>query len=553
MNLYHNRALRKYLKVFFINPYIFIYLFSGIPTLISYPFIHSDEAWLSGLSRAWLTERSIAVTEPFFDLVPRAPHALKMIFHGIQAFFFSVFGYGILQTRVISLLFGLVTLMVFHRLLQRLLREKNSENIATFFTTMLAIDPQFVATAHLGRQEIVLAFLLVSAILVMVGDRATVGARTASAGDNVLRSGFVRGAIAGAIVAIGIGVHPAAFMVAAAVAGVALVMKNRMALLGGFVLACAAGALAFILASLWLNPEFFHDYRAFGDSVEVGVPFYIKIVRFPDYYQKLWYRHAGTYFIPELRLLIPLYLLSLAGCTALFIKSKQRVLLMAPLAVAGFNVALVMVGKYGPPLFALQVPLFYLSMALLFAAAVPKTGTLRGRASVAAVLALVAGSAVVSFVGAASYGKEGYAHYASSISDALGEDIERLEVRGEKALVLGNLNAEYALPYGSLLDFRNLALLDESGLDFASYVVSRGITHVLYPQEMDVIYRERPVWNILYGNVASYYDDMQSFLAGSCTRLTSFSSPVYGMRIVPYSGDQDWLVTVYRVNGVLSP
>ncbi|MBN2875123.1 MAG: hypothetical protein JXM71_08505, partial [Spirochaetales bacterium] len=117
MNLHQKPSLRKCLNVFFINLYIFIYLFLSVPSLSSYPSVHSDEPWLSGLSRAWLNEGSFTVTEPFFDLIPRAPHALKVIFHGVQALVFAIFGYGSVQTRTISLLFGLATLIMFHKLL----------------------------------------------------------------------------------------------------------------------------------------------------------------------------------------------------------------------------------------------------------------------------------------------------------------------------------------------------------------------------------------------------------------------------------------------------
>ncbi|MFO7850737.1 MAG: 4-amino-4-deoxy-L-arabinose transferase, partial [Spirochaetia bacterium] len=64
---------------------------------------------------------------------------------------------------------------------------------------------------------------------------------------------------------------------------------------------------------------------------------------------------------------------------------------------------------------------------------------------------------------------------------------------------------------------------------------------------MDLIYRRRPVWNILYGNVAGYYEEMKEYLEEECTAAGSFSAPTYGMRITRYSGTRPWKVTVYRV------
>jgi hypothetical protein len=114
--------------------------------------------------------------------------------------------------------------------------------------------------------------------------------------------------------------------------------------------------------------------------------------------------------------------------------------------------------------------------------------------------------------------------------------------------VLANLNTEYACDEGHLLDYRNLDYLDQNGLTFAEYVESRGIKYIVYPQEMDYIYAHRPVWNILYGNLYPYYDDMKRYLAEHCTQTAAFTSP-YAMRIAGLMDEQAWMVTVYRVTG----
>ncbi len=514
--------------------------------LTYYPFVHSDEAWLSGLSRAWLREASVTVTEPFFDLYPRAPHALKIIFHGIQAAFFSVAGYGIFQTRLVSLLFGLGSLALFYRLTTRLTArdmsgrapEINRNGYAGLFTTLLALDPQFIAAAHLGRQEILLVFLLLAGLNLWTAETPPGG-------------GFKRGLLTGGGVAVGIGVHPAIFLVAAALAGALLVSRRRFAALGGLALVSAAGALLFVLLSWGMNPDFFRDYAAFGDAVEVGVPGYIKLVRFPDYYQKIWFRHSGTYFIPELRPLFPFYLVAPVLSTALGFWRRDRNLLLPGLALAAFNVALIILGKYGPPLFALQLPLCYLAAALVYAQVFSRsdapTRRVAGAAVGVALALLVGGSAAYNLTEAPRRKTETYAAYAASIRDALAPEIALFPARNEPIRVLGNLNAEYALPYAGLLDFRNLDYLKTAGIDFEGYIRSRGITHILYPEEMETIYRERPVWNILYGNVAAYYADLHRFIDKRCLRVASFASPRYGMRIVAYSGKKAWKVTLYRV------
>lgn len=526
--------MSKWLHANFIYLFLFIYVLFNIFTLLHYPFVHSDEAWLSGLTRSWLNRGTIAATEPFFDLYPRAPHAIKILYHAMQAVIFLVGGYGIFQTRLLSLALAIAGLIAFRQLLLRFLPERDRVLRAGFITILLALDPQFISAAHLGRQEIALVLLLVLAALRLFPKGGEPG-------------GFVRGLQAGLVVAVAIGIHPAAFLVAAALTGMILTMRRRFSTLAGFFAACGLGALLFVGLSLWMNPSFFHDYIAFGDSVEVGVPWYIKLVRFPAWYQKLWYRYSGTYWIPELRPLVPLYILSVAASLALAIVRAERKLLVPFFALAGFNTALVLLGKFGAPLLVLEIPLCYMALALATSHGRRRVHARAAPVVAALLLALVAGTTAYNLADVRRTSPERYADYEGNIRRVLAAEEPMLKAEGAELRVLGNLNAEYALPYGALLDFRNLAYLKTANLDFAAYVMTRNITHILYPQEMDIIYKERPVWNILYGNVAAYYGDMQRFLQENCDAVGSFDAPVYGMRIVAYSGKRSWKVTLYRV------
>ncbi len=539
MNLYQDSKLYKWLHDNFIYLFLSIYILFNICVVVYFPPVHSDESWLSGLTRAWLNQRSVTVTEPFFDLYPRAPHAIKILYHGAQAIVFTLFGYGIFQTRLLSLGLGIAALLVFRRLLSRVLPENHGANLVNLFTVLLALDPQFIIAAHLGRQEIALILILLLATLRLFPKNGNPG-------------GFIRGLGAGLWVAIGIGIHPAAFLVAAVLTGIILTQPRRLSTLAGFFTACSIGALFFVSLSLWMNPTFFHDYIAFGDSVEVGVPWFIKLIRFPAWYQKLWYRYSGTYWIPELRPLLPLYGLSVAGSLALGIAKTERKLLVPFFALAGFNVALIILGKFGVPLFALEVPLCYWALALVFSQVVPRPPPRAAPWIASLLIVLGAGTTVYNLTDPLRGISERYTDYEGHIRSAIVAEEPLLKAEGARLRVLGNLNAEYALPYGALLDFRNLAYLKASSLDFAAYIRTRNITHILYPEEMDVIYRERPVWNILYGNVAAYYDDMQRFLKRDCVVAASFESPVYGMRIVLYSGKRPWRVTLYRVKRSLT-
>ena len=66
---------------------LFIYFLVNLSFLTHFPFIHSDESWLSGLSRNILETKNFSSTETFFDLYLRNPHAIKIIFHSIQIMF----------------------------------------------------------------------------------------------------------------------------------------------------------------------------------------------------------------------------------------------------------------------------------------------------------------------------------------------------------------------------------------------------------------------------------------------------------------------------------
>lgn len=86
--------------------YILMACLLSLSFLESFPFVHSDESWLAGLSRAMLEEKSIGVTEPFFDARPRYPHGIKALFHLMQMGMITLFGYGVRAARLLSWIGG---------------------------------------------------------------------------------------------------------------------------------------------------------------------------------------------------------------------------------------------------------------------------------------------------------------------------------------------------------------------------------------------------------------------------------------------------------------
>ena len=102
-----------------INPKWFIYIFLLVWFLLQFsfltefPFMHSDESWLSTLSRDMLVNKDLGVTESVFDVMPRYPHAIKVVFHLVQMAFIQVFGYQLFSVRLISLVCGVGVLYFF--------------------------------------------------------------------------------------------------------------------------------------------------------------------------------------------------------------------------------------------------------------------------------------------------------------------------------------------------------------------------------------------------------------------------------------------------------
>ena len=115
MSLLENKKilqLQPYAIIFF---YLLAYFILNLLFLTKFPFVHSDEAWLSGLTRNMMENKSLWVTEPFFDLKPRNPHGFKTLFHVLQMPFITIFSYKVFSARLMSLTFSVFTLFVFYK------------------------------------------------------------------------------------------------------------------------------------------------------------------------------------------------------------------------------------------------------------------------------------------------------------------------------------------------------------------------------------------------------------------------------------------------------
>lgn len=496
---------------------IFVYLAAffvvNLLLLEKFPFMHSDESWLSGLTRAMMS-RGPGVTEPFFDLMPRFPHAIKILFHGIQMPFILAFGYNLFAVRLVSLLFGTALLYVFYRLCSLLFQGTIKPLVMTM---ILSVDVQFIYASHMARQDIIIAFGIVAVLYFVM--------------SGIDRWSYKKDVIAGVLTGVFVGIHPNSLMVALAAGGLYLyyvfakkLKVRNLLVLVGVVAACAG---VFVAISYSFDSQFLPHYMKFGSTLGVDMSLIEKVQYLPSYFEKLFLGVSGTYYTPPVGMQLTLFGAAVIGGAVAVIRKRGVLRILVPLicVVAG----IVFIGRYSQPAVILLFPLCWL-LVFYLVDMLPKV-----LKTVCLGLVGAAVLAVSLFTIAADIDND-YEEYISHVESSVPKGV----------VVLANLNTEYAFSEGTMHDVRNLQFLEDKEMSFEKYVRSRGVEYIVYPQEMDFIAERRPVWNIIYGNVIPYYDDMKRFLNEECSVVSEFTSP-YAMRIVQYSDKQEWTVTVYRV------
>ena len=566
--------------------FLFAYLLCNLLFLTRYPIVHSDESWLSGLTRNMMAENSPGVTEPFFDLKPRYPHAVKILFHLLQMPFIAAFGYSVFAVRLLSLVAGVVALWLFYRCG----RICAPFPVAFGAMALMSVHGQFIAAAHTARQEILLLCAIFALALVLLECR-----------DDLTRK---HGVLLGLIVGLSVGLHPNSFLLAV---GCGLAMLLHMAVRRSFraaPLLCFIGvtgalALVFVGLSFSFDPQFPAHYRLYGQSeFELDVPVTDKFAALGDYLAKLWRGESGTYTLPDLAL--PLLLCAgLTGFAFWRAFHRRDARAATPLGLTlGALLGTVLIGRYNqlsaalwmlPSLLGLPVlltpPAAPLTSQYANGSALPIAVRLPVAARQSAIGASPAASATTQNVNGAALPtvappsannpppvprcalRHATPRVRALLLTGLAVAMALTSVAPIRAAwpydyqtyldsiatyvspqtkTLANLNAGFYFANGSLLDVRNLTYLQANGLTFAQYVESRGVQAILWPDEMDFLYRRRPDFNALYGN-PRYVPEVEAFLQARCTLLGAFDSPGYGTRLVQRIGTPQ-TVRVYRVN-----
>lgn len=480
---------------FYIPIFIIAYFTINVFFLTEFPFVHSDESWLSGLSRHMLNIGSFNTSEPFFIEYPRAIHGLRLVFVSIQMIFMRLFNYSIFSMRLISLLASTMTLWMVSKLLQQLKYNPLAQVISLL---LMAVNIQFIYASHMARQESLI--LLIMVIVFTLNYKKT------------------QSILTGSLIGFSIGIHPNSFLIAIGIGFLYLykiiIKETSVKELVKLIVVTAIGALAFISVSLTINPSFFSDYMKFGESLGVVNFDITRLEGFFIYYYKLYHQIGGTYLLLPIKLdLLFLSLTSLVGLLTFKNKDTSKIFMM----IIGINLGYFIIGRYNQT--AIVFTLFF---NLLYWIVLIKPLKLSRYIFVVFFL-----SFFVITCHSITLDHENY----KSLE-------EHFQLEGK---VLGNLNMAYHLEDEQLIDYRNLWFVT----DFEAYVVEHNIKYIVLAEEMSYIKKTSPKWDILYGSLP-YYDNMITYLE-NCFLIDEFESPTYGMRIARYIDTYPWTIKIYEV------
>ncbi|SCZ79425.1 ArnT family glycosyltransferase [Acidaminobacter hydrogenoformans] len=510
--------LRKHWFFVMLAAYALLSLF----WLTRFPFVHSDESWLSGLTRQIMTQGSFQVTEPFFDLYPRNPHAIKLLFHSLQMPWLLTLGYNIFAVRLMSLFFGVLTLVTFRKLLIRIGLSGTTSSLTAL---LLGTSAQFVYASHTARQEIVVLFFMLAAL------------------ERLLAGRLITGAV---LSAAGLWLHPNGFIAAAILFFILLVIQRKDTLI--FAGIHIISLLALVGTSLALDPHFFTNYLSYGDTLEVTADAAGRLENFRDFYLKLFHRISATYYNADVRA----WLTALpAAALIAALTPRQRASAIGLTALVVLNAALFIIGRFNPTsiLFAFPWLIMILAGGLEALKQASERGKWAGKLTAlnnskpfgcswhhSFLILLIALAAYGTSLEALETSRDDYEGYLSQIRSVIPADSK----------VLGNLNTEYAFPPGALLDFRNLEFLTENGLSLEDYLNANDIHYIILTDELAYIARN-PKWNILYGDVSKWYPELEAILAVRGSKLLRFRDDTYSIRIARYIHTPEWYTTVYEL------
>ncbi|RKX69124.1 MAG: hypothetical protein DRP60_16970 [Spirochaetes bacterium] len=549
-----NRASARFFRPRVLSVLLPLYLLAHLFTLNIHPFVHSDEAWLAVLTRAMVTDRSPAAVEEVFRLTPRYPHALKTLYHLVQAPFISI-SWSAFAARLPSLIAGMFSLVFITRIASSDSSGEGSGRRFRFIPGLfMALSPQFWYASHLGRQEMLLTAIFLFSWSLKSQKRASwIVALPLSAAVFVHPNAF--------IISIPIGVM---YLLDFFFPAYGRIGKIRELLV--FIGVLAGSAALAVGFSFKMDAEFLRHYSSFGDSVGSGDSLLVKLLGFPVFIGKMWRGDAGTYYLADIR---GMFILGTAGffCTilSLFFSDNNRenlsgllrrksavTLLSVPFSL---TLGMVLVGKYGPPTITFLMPPAFLlgayglsrlkvMISFLAEPLFNKSGTVLVSVTVFLMAASLSWNTL-----------QEISHSEKTPSYSLYRQFLENNIDGE-GRVLANLNTAFVYDYDRLVIWRDLEKLVNPGntgniapgeKSLKTFLSEKDVRWIILPDELELIYDSRPVWNALYGN-PYWYTQLMDFLENQGAETERGIFPNYAMRIVPYMEKEPWESVIYRID-----
>ncbi len=526
---------------------ILLFFIINLATLMGFPTVHSDELWLKGIAEEMIDAKSFSVTEPFYDLYPRVIHPFRWLYNSVLILFLEVFAHSVVAVRLVSLVFGTLCFVTFYWILKH-----HFENrwFVRFGLLMLALDIQFTYSAHMGRQETFILFLLLLGYYLFQKSKGVKTVLWLSA-----------------IILLGMGVHPNSFMLAVSFAALFFVSwlfrKRPLSDLFGLIGVTSIGVLLYSGIGYLMNPNFLSEYLGYGAALGVDAAPINRLEGFYWYWYKLYNQIGGTYDLFDIRwqlilagvllviwtpfVVIKIYQ-SRARSSAFKSASQGQTAqwgIDTYVILIAIAVALLIIGRYNQTAIVFIIP-FVILLLLETLSIFLNTKILNHKKSpkTAFVFLILLASlwAYHLFYNIQAYDAQRF--YTLSYAEML-EKIET--VVPKTATVLGNLNVIEAFDSNRFYDVRNLGYLEENALTIEDYLTERNIEYVIWHEEMDYIARTSPRWDFLYVSI-DYEDALHQYLREHAMVVDSFENPLYAMRISKFSGTYPWVTTIYKLD-----
>lgn len=514
--------------------YTSAWFFVNLLTLITYPIMHSDESWLAGLTQTMMDQSQLLITEPFFDLAPRAPHTFKLLYHLIQWPFIQLFGYQLFSVRLMSLVLGFITLGILYRYFNQF---DQASFIAFFALLILSMNSQFVYAAHFARQEIALLLVLILC-LYLFNQHTQVTHRTTL--------------IMSTIIGLSMNLHPNAFIIAMMIGSLYLAhwLKKKISykVLLSYIGPMALLAVINLIVTFTQTKGFINTYWQYARTLSVGATPTSRLSNFIDFYIKVYQRISGTYYLPDIKylLIISIATLLMIGIVKLiglrFSTNMSQYIVLdtkktLPLwqcfyMILAYNIAIFIIGRYNPTSILFLVVILVIVLLHVTQLLVAKSMQLL----LLTILLIVSVNGLYKdYNDSANHDYDDYVQFLQNNTDS-------------KDVLLANLSGGFAMNAGQFYDIRNLNYLGETSLE--DYIVVNKINVIIYYEEYDYIHRN-PEWQILYGDDQAYYAPMKELISDYGTLRVETTSLYYGNRIIRYMGDYPWSIKIYDLD--LSP